>query len=451
MANRYFQATTDDQWDNDDGGGGGNSNWSSTTPGFTAAAKPVSGDVVVLEAACECDTDESGADLDGLTTGAFKLTITTGGTIDVKNSDITQSASGEIEMDGGTLNHIEDDAGAHYLDVYEAISSTANGGTINLSCATAEKIWMRVQANSVSIEGNAASRLKIDAGAGANPARMLYVLSRTYCTFKNLDLDGFEDGLWLQGGTGHIVDNCLMHGGTDGIYLTGDHIIVRDSWVYANANGIRAAGGWVTCFDVIFGENEVPAAAQNTTADINTTAAGAQLDLYNCKLASNTEVTGYGASIPVRVISTAHDQDENTFKDWIGIGHTVETNVAQAESDACWKIVTVAGTDATETKRCRVLVKPVPASDGDVLDITLRVKGTNTKEMTLRVDPDSICGTAKASATHTADGNWNTVTAAQYTVALGPGAGGDCAVPVYVDMEGASEDWYIETLTVTRS
>ena len=80
------------------------------------------------------------------------------------------------------------------------------------------------------------------------------------------------------------------------------------------------------------------------------------------------------------------------------------------------------------------------------------IKGTATKTCRLYVDPESHYGTGTDSsgdADETADGSYQTVTAAQYTV--NTAADDTMGIPVVVRFTGASETWYIDTLSVTVS
>lgn len=102
-ANRYFWETTDAgggvyPWSEDDSGGGANSNWSSTTPGFTAAAAPVNGDTVYISAGTTCTYDE---DMSGWANGVT-LDIAATATLDIYDDGGTYylMTSADITLDG---------------------------------------------------------------------------------------------------------------------------------------------------------------------------------------------------------------------------------------------------------------------------------------------------------------------------------------------------------------
>ena len=176
----------DKTFDNDSADG----KWS-TAANWDADTKPVNGDTVSTFSA-DCTLDENSATLAGLTVNANKLHLDAGNTLTVQDGAITVSSGAELEFDGGTLQWNETDAAAHACTISGSVTGTANGGTWNLSAATATKLTVVFGANDAKIEGNSASRLNMVGDAGAQPAYYVYPSSYADILIANAVIDALE-------------------------------------------------------------------------------------------------------------------------------------------------------------------------------------------------------------------------------------------------------------------
>ena len=411
---------------------------------------PGAGDSIVIAANCLCDTDESGTVLAGVTVNAnISLTMATGGHVKSQDVAIIQTAgTGGLVFDGGEFTHSTTGATAYAMTV-NSITTTANGGTLHLPSAQAEKSNLVVSSDG-SVSGfSAAVRLTIDGSGGAS-AGVVNLQFRSLLKWANVTGCARVMANYVCGA---MVQGCLIHdwpaGGSGcGLYVNG-RAFVRDSWVYnAGVNttyGGMALRGIIYCTNVVFGKTEAGVPSSNVRDLISVGGTEGRVILHNCELASATPVEVHANSL-VEVISTAHNKIKNSFMCWFGRGHTVETDAA-GQSGAGLKFITVAAIDDTESERLRYLLAMIPATHGDQIDVTVWVKNAASKTCRLIIDPDSIFGTTQNQTGAVASADWEQRTIPAYTV--NTTAGFKQTIPVCIDLYGASETWYADSMAVT--
>jgi hypothetical protein len=437
---------------------------------------PIDNETIRISVNCNVSTDYSDRTFEGLTVDAAvtltvasggdirfdtaasvsltgSLTIETGGNAYFTDCGYLRSTGGTITLDGGTLWIVETDNSLMYLDARgNGIVGTANGGTIKLSATNALKVY--IASNAQNYIGNSGNRLVVEGDAGAQTTYANFV---TTTRLENIDFDSLS---YLQLGP-VAIDNCLIHGGTDGVRAVRSRLHIRNTFIYGHSGyGLKSISNaqyaYVRLHKVVFGETEGQVGSENTTADIDLPGlAGVG---HDCKLASTTPVSFSGGPLAGTNFSfTSYDQDEADWRDYQDLEHYAQAESgagAQGGSGTAVKCVSSASAADNNWARFRRLVAVIPATHGDLIDATLYIKGTNTKtatlRATLRIDPDSIYGTTQSYA-ETADGNWNQRTIPQYTVNLSGGVGAQAAIPIYLDMTGASETWYYDTLDWTIS
>lgn len=478
MAPYYFWADTDSDWECAAG-----DNWRDVSGGggtlYTGGSKqPSAADTIFIEKDCTTNADHSAtvfADLQvdagktltvasggdirfdtAATNIDGKITLPTGGNIRFTNILTDVVSGGEIELDGGTLE-IYNTAGGNSglkINVGATMTGTANvgnvGGDVVVNTTTTLKPRNELKGD---IIGTAGARIVLNGAAGTQKT--------WWGIFGNVSVENVDFDQWsrLQFVVGiglHMdVSNCLFHGANGD--LPGDFwfesnsplVTFRSCYIYFTA-GLSTLRDMVSArfFDCVFGETEGAAPAANTQDLISY---WAHLNFHNCLFSSPTflgsDTTGG------ELISTSHDQDERDWRHYQNVGHYALPEFgagAQGGSGAAVKCLTSSLAADTNGERFRRLVAVIPATHGDLIDVTLYIKGTASNTAVLRIDPDSIYGTTQAY-NETADGAWNQRTIPQYTVNVSGGAGTKVAIPIYLDMTGASETWYYDTLDWTIS
>jgi len=447
--------------------GNGSGTWEDGTD-WDPVGVPADGDSIVIAANCNVTTNykvdrtfiqltvnngvtltvDNGADLKFDTNTcdfSGNLTVKAGGTITFE--DITElETNGLVTLDGGTVEIVETDAS---LITWEAkgtgIVGTANGGTIKLVAATLDKAKFLL--TNVSITGDSNCRIIVDGDSGASAG---YVVSGGVAEFSYVDFDGTSHVAPPSKGTASF-DHCLFHNMGTVFELDEQFLFVRDSFIYSNTNGLKTLDpSWVEFNNVVFGKTQGAVGAENEGYDVDIDKLFGTF--HNCELASTTAIQSDGSSW--RSLSfTSYDQDETDWLHYQGRGHLALPEFgagAQGGAGTAVKCVTSANAADTDISRFRRLVGFIPATHGDILAVTLYIKGTNATTAKLRIDPDSIYGTTQVW-NETADGNWNQRTIPNYTVNVSGGAGTKVCIPIYLDMYGASETWYYDTLDWTVS
>ena len=451
---RYFQATSSALWSFDNGGGGATSNWSSTTPGFTAAAKPVTGDVVTISAACTCDSDESAAVLTGLTITSTKtLTIASGGKIYNQNAYVTSVANGLVIAAGGTLRVIRTTG---FMQVIAAgLNSITGAGTIEISSDSATNCYVGILASGSVVGTSLAAPLVID-GLNSVPYGLFFEAGGP-CVAQYVRVTRCATGFTGSAGAGSTISDSIFHNCTTGVSITNlMGCDLTNCWIYNCTTGLAASWNLTNTHltSIIFGQTEATPPVQSTnTTDITTMG---PLHLVNPVFGgTGTEVNQNTSPYP-HVVATAYDADKAAFKVWTGRGHTLETETTtrHTASGAAIKAITSANGAATRLGQLRWMLMAYPATHGDTLDVTVWVRCTAaTSIIKVIVDPDSIFGTAQ-TGTYTIDGSANhlvntyyQLTVPQYTVATT--AGKKSAIPIVVQIEEASKTWYVDDFAIS--
>lgn len=453
----------------DNQGGAGDGTWAGNGgANWDPVNVPIDNDTIVIAADCNVSTNYSGLTFEQLTVNGGKtLTIASGADIrfDTNNSDFTGDlvietggiiyftdileleTNGTVTFDGGTLVITETDSSSTRWEVRgTGIVSTANGGTIKLVCDTINLAALFF--NDGTLTGNSASRIIVDGDSGLAKGT---VTLRVNQNVTNVDFDGVSK-VQLLGVTIPIsLDNCLFHNCDSALPLDEDWLILSDSWVYDNTNGITVLDlSHVDLRNVVFGENEAAGSAPNSGFDLGINSLTGQL--HNCKLSSTTPISG-GGSAGTALSMTSYDQDETDWREYQGRGHLAQPEFgagAQGGSGTAVKCTASANAADTDTSRFLRLVAVIPATHGDVIDATLYLKGTNLETSQLHIDPDGVYGITQVW-NETADGSFNQRTIPSYTVSVSGGAGTKVAVPIYLDITGANEVWYYDTLDWTIS
>ena len=423
-------------------GGTGDNAYEDNTNWFDGA-KPANGDSIAIEADCICSTDESAAvlsvahsDVDNNAT----LTMATGGVIYVQDVNFYVRAGAEIEFNGGTIRMIRTTGAVGILHVYGTITTTANGGTIQTETNGVASGGVSIAAG-CSVSGfSSAVRLLIDSSVGAAGCR---VIVSDRASLKHVEINSASE---CTGGLFSLCEDVVAYNCGSAFNTTYGYMILRDCAAYGNSTGVNVWTGVIDAYNCEFGVGGI-----NTTSDVRNHADKGVLRTYNCKFDSTTLLAN--SEDGIRWTSTAHDQDPDAWLQYQGRGHSAEPEFgagAQGGTGTAVKCISSANCAADEPSRFRRLVGVIPidsASDTHI-DATLYIKGTNLKTAVLRIDPDGIFGTTQAY-NETADGNWNQRTIPQYT--LSGAAIGKVCVPIYLDITGASETWYYDTLAYTLS
>jgi len=418
-------------------GGTGDNAYEDDTNWFDGA-KPGNGDYISIEANCTCSTDESTNVLSGGVshiTNGNTLTITTGGKIYQGGAVEFHSDTGAtFAFDGGLFRN----GSSTNLCTYGAVTCTTNGGTIEIADG---KTWI-LNVGTV-ITGNPAARLLVKAISGT-----AYILSATTgATHKHVELEGVQ----LQPNTELPVsfEDFDVHDTAQGM-CPKDNVVVfiRNSWFHGCTDGMyfESGSGSFVFTNVVFGKDATGNADANTT-DLRTyKGTPGKITCNNCAFASTTNINAdqYGGEI----IANAYNQDPDNWRHYQGYqGHSAQPEFgdgAQGASGTAVKCISSAGCADTEIHRFRRLVATIPINTASKteIDATLYIKGENTKTTVIRIDPDEIFGTEQ-HYDETADGNWHQRTIPTYTVS---GSIGKVCVPIYIDITGASETWYYDTL-----
>jgi parallel beta-helix repeat protein len=140
----------------------------------------------------------------------------------------------------------------------------------DLSTGLASGNAINIAANNVTIDCNDFKIGGLAAGDGST-ADGIFVGSQQNATIRNCNIRGFGTGLSINGGGGHLVeDNRFDNNLTFGIYIAGDHNMVRNNRVYATggyATGTLATGIYGSAHMVGNDVNGVVTAA--TTAEVH--------------------------------------------------------------------------------------------------------------------------------------------------------------------------------------
>jgi hypothetical protein len=449
--------------------GNGSGTWEDGTD-WDPVNVPVDNDTIVINENCSVSTDYSDRTFEDLDVANGKtltvqnggdvrfdtaanvsllgsLTIETGGNAYFTDCGYLRSTGGTITLDGGTLWIVETDNTVMYLELRggTTVVGTANGGTIKLSAANLQKAYIYANQTGANIIGDSGNRLVIeDVGA----AKSYLNLSDTNILVQNIEFDG----LYEIRAEGAAFDNCLVHSGTDGLVATREKLTIRDSFIYGNSGiGLKSFSvtqyAYADLHNVVFGETAGAVGSDNVGGDIDLDSLAGHA--HNCKLSSTIPFAAQTAT--ANLTFDSYDQDEADWRQYQGAGHLAQAESgagAQGGSGTAVKCVSSASCADNDYARFRRLVAVIPATHGDLIDVTLQTRGTNTKTATLRIDPDGIYG-ATQSLGITADGTWNLRTIPQYTVNLSGGAGAMAGIPIYLDMTGASETWFYDTLDWT--
>lgn len=438
----------------DNNGGAGDGMWDTATnwDGVVPNEIPEDGDWVKISANCTCDTDESAAVLSGgnsVVDADMTLTMATGGHIKFQDRDTTVAATAVLAFDGGTITQKATTTTARYLRL-AIVTCTANGGTINLPSDTAEKSYLYIATVSASIVGHSSNRIIVD-GSGGTSWGYVYIYTSDGAVIRSFEFKNMNRIL-CSTCDGVLFDDCIMHTfrGTYGMRFTSCQAQFKDSYIYnagsAIANGaIMLEYSDVHAYDLVLGKDELENSSANGT-DLYA-GRGAGFIGRNCSLASATPVgIVSGNNCRIAIVSTGHNQVKDAFKCWYGRGHTVETEASGQAGNGMKLVSNVVATD-TDFSRLRYLIGTIPATHGNTINVTVYVKGTTGKTCTLRIDPESIYGTTQEKSVAGSTGNWVQETIPQYTV--NTEAGLKHAIPVYIDVVGASETWYVDTFAAT--
>lgn len=453
----------------DNQGGAGDGTWAGNGgANWDPVNVPIDNDTVVIAADCSVSTNYSGRTFEQLTVNSGKtLTIASGGDIrfDTNVSDFTGDltietggiiyftdileleTNGVVSLDGGTIVITEADSSPIRWEVRgTGIVSTANGGTIKLVCSVINLATLFF--NDGALTGNSASRIIVDGDSGLAKG-LVSLLGNQNVT--NVDFDGVSK-IDLPGVSTPIsLDNCLFHNCDSVFPLDEDWLIISNSWIYSNTNGITVEDlSHIDLRNVVFGENEAAGSAENTGFDIELNSLTGQM--HNCKLSSTTPIS-IGGSELTTVTMTSYDQDETDWREYQGRGHLAQPEFdggPAGAGDTAVKCTASASAADNNGSRFLRLVAVIPATHGDVIDVTLYLKGTNLDTSKLHIDPDGVYGTTQVW-NETADGSYNQRTIPSYTVSVSGGAGTKVSVPIYLDITGANEVWYYDTLDWTIS
>jgi len=446
-AQKTFDGQTSTAYEFDDDGGGAASNWKLTANG-TRCAKPVDTDWIKISANCLCTTDESANVLrggDSVVDAGVTVTMATGGHIKVQDRALTFDATAVLAFDGGTITFKHVATAKNFY--VKMITGTVNAGTINLPSNSLGAACLRSTVAGTSWIGNSvAHRIKIDGSGGTSLGRVYFVYTHgsvySYLEFMNLSYTTAD-------GRGLLFDGVIFHdfpSGYDFMTLNSAVVCLRNCYFYnagVSVTALRLSGSHVEIINTVFGKNEVGGASANGVDICN--ASFGRVSAINSIFASPTPVS-FMANAVGSVMSNAHGQVKDAFKTWQGIGHTVEST-SGGQTGNCVKFITSSGAADTDAARLRYLIGTIPAMHANTIDVTVYVKGTTGKTCYLRIDPDSIYGTTQEKAVAGSTDNWVQETIPQYTV--NTGAGLKHAVPVYIDVTGATETWWADTLEAT--
>jgi len=383
-------------FDNQGGAGNGlwetGANWDPDAPGDN--------DTIVIAADCNVSTDYSAITFEQLTVNSGKtLTIDTDadirfdtntcdfpGELLIKGyitfTDITElETNGTVTIDGGTISIVEtDDSLARWEMRYHNIVGTANGGMIKLVAAHLDKA--QLQLNPGNILADSGNRLIVDGDSGANQG---YVLLYADSRFENVDFDGVSN---IDTSANDVsFENCLLHNMGTALHPDSAHVEIESCFIYDNTIGLDPEDPCnIICRNTVFSENEYQDKHENTSYDLSLD--GCNGVFHNCLFSSTTPFDTI--SQPVFATFTAYQQDETDWLSYQGVGHYAQPEFgagAQGGSGTAVKC-TVGGTgEDTLLGRFRRLVAVIPATHGDKIDVTLYLKGTNTKTAVLRIDP----------------------------------------------------------------
>jgi len=393
----------------------------------------------------EIQFDTNPADIDGV------LHLDTGGLIRFTNVQVNMS--GTIEFDGGTLEMVETDNNTHNLQLDTAaasISTTSNGGTLNLNATNLAKVVLDVQAANCVIHGHSTgTRLTINGGVGAKRGKVFLDEDAKGISLKYVDMiDMF--GLEIQEAmSGGIMEGCLLHGSAsnlfDNIWAYETALTMRDCFLYYIKNGLRTMSVDCRWNNVVFGENEAREAKANGV-DIDVLEETFTGTAHNCLFADPT----IGTHTWFDFHSTGHGEDMEAWKSWVGHeGHTVESEftVVHDSSRQAIKLVTNASTTAAEEDRCDYVLAAWPATHGDTLDVTVYVRGQDGDKIKVIVDPEGHYGTSQETEhEQEASDEWEQVTVATYTA--NTNADEKYRIPIIIRSEEAGKTYYIDTLAV---
>jgi len=435
----------------DNNGGAGDGIWD-TAINWTGAVPdeiPEDGDSVKLSANCTCDSDESAAVLSGgdsTVDANVTLTMATGGHIKFQDRSFVFNTTAVLAFDGGVITFKTTGATAKIMGV-KTMTGTAAGGTLNLPSDTANKSEL-YWGGAVSWIGNStAHRIKIDGSGGTANGYVSIQYGGgsvvNYIEFANL---GKIEVVWGLVAFRYCIAYGFIAAGY-GFYLSGGSMSLRDTYVYnadsACLGAVTLVNGYLFASNLICGKTEADAASGNVIDILASGGSTVFADLYNCKLESTTPVS-VGSGAYTHIISNAHGQVKDTFRAWYGRGHTVEfTDSGQTGNGLVLITSSAAGIDS-DYARLRYCIGILPAKHGDTIDATVYVENAASKTCRVIIDPDSLFGTTQNQSGAVASVNWEQRTIPTYTV--NTTAGKKHAIPVYIDLYGASETWYVDTM-----
>lgn len=100
-----------------------------------------------------------------------------------------------------------------------------------------------IATNNVTIDCNGFKIGGLAAGDGSE-ARGIYADNRQNATVRHCNVRGFQFGIWLKGGAGHVVeDNRLDNNLVHGIRVSGDNNLVQRNLVYDTGGSTRTGLG----------------------------------------------------------------------------------------------------------------------------------------------------------------------------------------------------------------
>jgi len=432
----------------DNNGGAGDGYWS-TAANWDPEGVPATGDTVQISADCVCNSDESAKLLAGFTIDADKtLTMASGGHVYVRNANGT--INGTLAFDGGTFSFEQPNGGSHvYLDIGATgtITGSASGGTLKLIAYNSTFATLRINnVDGRAVLGNSSSRLVIDGGSGNKEGDVQIAGLSVGFRAENVDFNGIYR---IQSfGSLFTLDNCLIRNTPhSGVYFYGGGgVILRDCQidncgVGGNYGAIVADNGTavVKAYNTTF--------SQSDDRDVTIRDDGA-LSAYfvGCSFSSTPEVE-FEAQSFADIVSIAHDKDYNHWKEWVGVGHTVERETGVVYSGDCSaKLVSSANCSDTLRERFRWLAGFIPMVKDDVVYVRpyVRQAGASGGVIKLQVDPDGVFG-ASATRTHTISqqDTWEPMTPVPYTATNGA-SGDKYMVPVYFLIETPSLTFYVD-------
>lgn len=449
----------------DNQGGLGDGTWEDAN-NWEPVGVPGNGAVVTIDADCVVSTDYSAIAFAGFTINAGKtLTPSTGAIIRFYNS---ANVYGTVDLDGGEIRFVHSGSGAADTFHIRPGGKMVGTGTFSFDVAGVGKAYISIWYTGYILADSAYSIAITNIGFVQGGVIQMYGEG---AYIKWVDIQDCMR-IYYTRGIGKLI-GCKIHATTETPYGTGfwstagAWLIAEDCYIYNVERGITGSGnqGRLILRNCVFGKDELGNAAPNTSDIRFYRDSSFSLYCYNVEFASTlflsvNQVGGLGGRLCFfEFRSNVHDKDPEQWYHYEGqitiqgaySEVTASINRAMPELGAgaqggsgtavkCMTSPYAATGPGLEYMR---LVAVIPASDGDVIDATLYIKGTDTKTCTIYIDPFGMFGTTQSYA-ETADGNWNQRTIPQYTA--NTGGGEKIAVPIYIKFDGATETWFYDSL-----